>query len=240
MKHLLTITLLTVFYTNIFSQKTEYNFHLNSGLLYFSGISIESTGQISYNIDREEGYTTNPYGDKSGLSYGFSTNLSRISKKRFKFALELGYETIASKIDITTVWIHGDGINEAEEAEGKTNFIFNNLNLFTSLGYRILISDFKIDIDAGLELAYILKATEKGYAKSNTREYETYRSIRNIRNDLRARVQMKASKNRIGAYVGYSKGIINYKKGYLCGINNAYSNIIRFGLIYSLNNNKVK
>ena len=234
MKYLFTITLTIAFFTNSFSQITEYCIQLNSGLFYFSGISAESTGQINYNIDREDGYTNNPYGAKPGLSYGVSANLARITMSNFRIKLNLGYELLKSKIDINTVWQHSNLVNESIEVEGQTYLSFNNINLFPSFGYRFLISDFNIDIDAGLDFAYILKATEKGSAASSLREYKTVRDRKSFNTDFRLRFQISVSKNKIGGYVGYSKGIRNYKSDYIGGTHIAFSNIIRFGIIYKL------
>ena len=59
------ITVLLLFLNlNIFGQSIEYKLQANSGFFRFLGESAEETEQINYNLDKEDGYTNNPYGNK--------------------------------------------------------------------------------------------------------------------------------------------------------------------------------
>ena len=223
-----------LFLTNVYSQKTEYSLRLNSGLFSFSGQSSEASTFINYNLDRNDGYTNNPYGSKSGLSYGISGNISRVTKNNIIFGIDLGYELLRSKIDIEGVREHNRTTNETVAVEGHTNLNYNFLNTFPNIGYRFVISKINIDFSGGIDFAYCLNTTEKGSATSTTREYNTTRDRKTIETELRPRIQIGIYRGNVGAYFGYSKGLRNYKSGYVGGVNEAYGNLIRFGLKYKI------
>ncbi|MBK7233713.1 MAG: outer membrane beta-barrel protein [Saprospiraceae bacterium] len=216
----------------LIGQTTELSFRLNSGLFSFTGASAESVEKINYNLETEDGYTNNPYGNKPALSIGASINLSRILSSNLKFGIDLAYEILRSKIEIDGVHQNSRIINETIVANGQSYLNFSYINLFPSIGYRIKVSDFNLDIDGGMDFGYCLKAYERGYAKSSTREYETQRDRKTINFDFRPRLQIAFIKNSLGLYLGYSVGLVNYKSGFAGGVNEAYSNMIRFGLIY--------
>lgn len=53
--------------------------------------------------------------------------------------------------------------------------------------------------------------------------------------DIRPRVQLSSNFDKFGIYMGYSKGLSNYLRGYDGGSPyEGYSRIIRFGLTYKL------
>lgn len=226
--------LLVVFSLNAYGQSTEFGIQLNSGFFRFTGESAEKTEQINYDLDDEDGYTNNPYGNKYALSYGLSAKVTRITKSNLRLGIDFGYEILRSQININAVWQHSDNINETVTATGKTNLNSNFINLFPSIGYRFPISSYSVFVDGGFDFGYCLKTTEKGYAESETREYETVRDRKTIELDIRPRIQIGIQKQKVGSYIGYSKGLKNYKSGFDGGVNEAYSEMIRIGLTYNL------
>lgn len=234
MNNYIITTLLIVLSLKAYGQSTEYKIQVNTGLFKFSGESAEKTESINYNLDKEDGYTNNPYGRKYGISYGVSANMTNITKSNIRLGIDLGYEILRSRIDINTVWQHSSIINETVSAKGKTNLNSSFLNLFPSIGYLFSNSFYHLYFDGGIDFGYCLNTEEKGYAKSESREYETNRVRKTINLDIRPRIQMGIQNNKIGAYVGYSKGLINYKSGFTGGKNEIYSEMIRFGLTYKL------
>ncbi len=229
---LLLITIL--FLTDVYSQNTEYGYRLNSGLFSFSGQSSEAYTFINYNLDKNDGYTNNPYGSKSGLSYGISANISRITKNNMAFGIDLGYELLRSKIYIDRVSEHNGTTNQMIEATGKTYLNNSFINLFPSIGYRFSTSNLFFDLSGGIDFAYCLSTTEKGSATSSTRKYVTKRDRKTINMDFRPRIQIGIYKNKTGIYIGYSKGVKNYKPGYAGGVNEVFGNIFRFGIKYRI------
>ena len=232
-RNILTILLIALG-LNVFGQSNEYSFRLNTGLSNFSGASAESTERINYNLDKEEGYTNNPYGNKFGFSYGLSFNLTKVTKSNLRLGIDLGYEAIGSKIAIDGVFLRNNSVNETISATGKTRLQSNLINLFPSIGYQISNSSYRVYLDVGFDIGYILNTTEKGIAKTTERDYETNRDRGTINLDVRPRFQIGISKNKYGGYIGFSKGLVNYKTGFVGGTNETFINYIRFGLTYQL------
>src|SRR5690606_27130086 len=141
-------------------------------------------GQINYNLDKKDGYTNNPYGSKFGFSYGLSANVTRITKSNLRLGIDLGYEVLRSRIDINSVWQHSDNINETVPANGNSNQNSSFINLFPSIGYQFFASSVKLFFDGGFDFGYCLKTEEKGYAKSESIEYKTYRDRKTIDFDI--------------------------------------------------------
>ena len=79
MKKICKILLLILTLTKGYSQKTEIRVCLNSGLFSFDGKSAEANSQFNLFTNSNSGYTNNPYGTKSGFSYGLSLNLQRVN-----------------------------------------------------------------------------------------------------------------------------------------------------------------
>ena len=232
-KKLITV-LLVLSSFNVFGQIVEYSIQINSGFFKFSGNSAENIEQINFNLNNEDGYTNNPYGSEFGLSYGISTSLIKTTKTNLRFGIDLGYEMLRSKIEIDGVWQNNGSASVKISATGKTNLNSSFINLFPRFGYQISNPIYNLYFDGGFDFAYCLASTEIGYAQSETREYETKRDRKTIDFDVRPRIQIGMTRNRFGGYVGYSKGLINYKSGFAGGTNEAYSELVRIGLTYKL------
>lgn len=218
----------------IYGQSTGYEIRLNSGFFRFTGESADKTEQINYSLDNEDGYTNNPYGNKYGFSYGISGNITRTTKSNVRLGIDLGYEVLRSRIDINAVWQYSDNINETVSATGKTNLNTSFLNMFPSIGYQISNASLNIFLDGGVDLGYCLNSVEIGNANSESREYETSRDRKTLELDVRPRIQIGIRKHKTGGYIGYSKGLTNYKSGFAGGTNAAYSEMIRVGLTYKI------
>jgi hypothetical protein len=223
-----------IFFISVNGQSSDVCIKLNSGFFFFSGASSVKSGMINYNLDKEDGYTNNPYGKNSELAYGLSLDLVRVTKSKFIFGVDLGYEILKSRININSIWLHGDNNTESINADGKTTINHNFVNIFPYFGRRFVYSNFDIDLNLGLDFGYLTKATEKGSAKSDLREFSTSRDRKYIDFDIRPRLQIMFSKNKYGGYVGYSRGFVNYKSGFVGGTNLVFSNLFRFGLSYKL------
>lgn len=200
----------------------------------FSGQSSESSTFINYNLTKDEGYTNNPYGSKKGLSYGISVNINRIAKNNVIFGIDLGYELLRSKIDIERVLEYNGTTNQMIEATGKTYLNNSFINLLPTIGYRFSTSKLTFDLSGGIDFAYCLTTTEEGYATSETKKYTTKRDKKTIDTEFRPRIQIGIYKHKIGIYFGYSKGLKNYKSEYVGGTNEAFGNILRFGIKYRI------
>ncbi len=171
------------------------------------------------------------------LCYGISFNVKRVTKRNFLFGIDLGYETLRSKIIVDMIDGYTGNSTYQYSATGKTylNSDFIDLNPF--LGYRIHYKSISFDFAGGLDLACCLKGTENGSATaSNGIKYTVSSDSKPANIDIRPRFQFSANYKRFGLYTGFSYGIINYMmwvKG--DGIWEAYSRLIRFGVTYKIN-----
>jgi hypothetical protein len=225
-----------LFLTSVSGQKTEFNGAMNSGLFSFSGLSSRGTTSINWDDRTNSGYTNEPYGSKSALCYGFSFNVKRVTKRNLLFGIDLGYETLRSKISIDRIDGYTGFSTYQYNATGKTFLNSDFLNLNPFLGYRIYSKNISFDLAGGFDFGYCLKGTENGNARaSNGIKYTTSGDSKSGIIDIRPRFQFSASYNKLGLYAGYSYGLLNYMmwvKG--DGIWEVYSRDLRFGITYQI------
>lgn len=235
MKKIFCTTLSVLTMISVFGQKTEYRLCFTSGLFSFAGQSAESFSSISYEEHPNSASTNNPYGSKQGLCYGISGNLKRISKRNFVFGIDLACERLRSKISISKINGHNGTSTYSYSAKGKTFLAFSFINLEPFAGYRFALNSLSFDITGGVDFGYCLRANENGSATAtNGLKYKTSADRKTITIDARPRLQLSADYKKFGAYVGYSLGQVNYKSGYIGGINDCYSRLLRFGVTYLL------
>lgn len=218
-------------------QRSEWHLSLNSGLFSFGGASAQSTTSIFYTQSTNNGYTNNPYGSAGALSYGASLRYQRITARRVIFGLDAGHEVLQSQIAINQMYVLPTLYSSSFmsfEATGTTHLRYRFINVFPYAGYRLGASRLGVDLRAGLDLAHCLDAHEKGNATANGTHYRTSVDRTTIRTDVRPRIQVSVQYARVGLYVGYSQGLVNYLSGYVGGINQSYGRVVRFGLSYQV------
>lgn len=234
MKSILLTILFTTFSLNVSAQTTEFSVQLNTGGFRFTGLSAEKTEHINANYDTQKGYTNNPYGNQFDLSYGLSASITKIIKRKFRLGIDIGYEVLRSKIEIDGVWQSSDTINETVPASGKTNLNVSFINVFPKIGFQTAMQKYTVYLDAGVDIGYCLSAKEIGSAKTDSRSFTTNVDRKTIDYDIRPRIQLGVTRNKYGAYVGYSKGITNYMSDYVGGTSEAFCEVIRIGFVYTL------
>jgi hypothetical protein len=221
--------------SHIYGQQTELRVSINSGLFSFAGKSAVENSQINLYDQSNTGYTNDPYGSKNGFSYGVSLNLKRVAKSNFIYGIDFGYETLRSKVSIHSVNGFIGTSTFEKNASGQTFLNINSLNLNPSAGYRFNINKFPLDLVGGFDVSYILNVKENGDATDmDGIEYSTSLDRKTIKYDFRPRVQISTDYKKFGLYLGYSIGLSNYIDGYVGGVNEAYSRMIRFGITYRL------
>jgi len=221
---------------NASGQHTEFGISLNSGLFSFRGPSAEKVTSLNLSDINDDSYTNNPYGSKNGLFYGLSLKLQQITKRKLIYNIELGYENLRSKILINQIFPYQDfGTIRSYKATGKTILSHHFINAYPSIGFRIKLKKYSMDLTAGTELAYCLFAYEKGSAKNELGvRYTSSKNRSTIRFDFRPRIQACFNYKKYDLFAAYSNGLVNYQSGYVGGINECYSRIFRFGLTYKL------
>jgi len=235
MNKILSILTASFFACNTFAQKTELQVQLNSGLFSYTGKSAVNSTFIIYSDQNNKAYTNNPYGSNSGLSLGVSGNIKRVTKKNWLLGADIGLERLRSKTKITEINSYNGSETYNYDATGQTYLNNNFLNVQPYFGHRLMLTQLPIDLSAGLDLAYLLSANEKGKATDqNGKDYTTSEDRKNIKLDFRPRFQVETKYRKIGLYAGYSMVIKNYKSSYIGGTFEAYARFLRFGLTYQL------
>lgn len=215
-------------------QGLELRVNANSGVFSFRGNAAESTTFINYYDPTGTGYTNNPYGARGELSYGGSVTLLYKTQGSFLVGADVGYEDLRGRVDINQVAGYTGTGTYAYDATGKTILSHQFLDLYPFVGYRIPAGPLKLEMLAGLEVGMVLSASEKGSASANGTSYETSMGRKNIKSDIRPRIQLGTTFGKVGVYIGYSLGVKNYFSGYVGGSPECYSRMIRFGMSYRI------
>jgi len=241
MRHfLLTVITLTLF-GNVSGQKIEFSASLNSGLFSFiGGYAVKTTFLQTGSNSIGPAIIGNSLGAKGGLCHGGSVNFKRIIQKKYFFGVDLGYEVLRSRAEITQVYEHtpnpsGSGFTSVVlniTGNAFTNNSFINTNPF--VGYRCKYKQTNFDLIAGMDIGYYLKVSERGNAKkTDGTNYEIdYSNVyKNINFDFRPRFQVSSNYKKLGVYFGYAYGVSSYDP---MNLHIRTSRLIRFGLSYQL------
>ncbi|MEE1945604.1 hypothetical protein VRU48_10850 [Pedobacter sp. KR3-3] len=216
--------------------QTEFGVSFNSGSFSFKGQSVAAVSFLNASTGTvNKVYANDVYGNKSGLGYGLSLNAKRILKGNFLVGLDIGYEKMNGKVAIEQVAIYNGTTNVAYNASGYRKLNLDFINLYPSFGYRIHANPVDIDLTAGIDFGFILKAEENGtITAANGTKFSGTVDRKNISTDVRPRAQVAAKFKKYGAYVGYSYGLSNYTAGMIGNsTSDATSRIWRFGLSYT-------
>jgi hypothetical protein len=241
MKTVFIFILSTFFIVNVHGQSNEFSIHLTSGLYSFGGSDATSSTRLFY-YDNENSSTDNPYGRKSGFSYGLDLQWQKLIKSNYLFGFEIGYESLSSKVKIEKLW----GGYNYEVSDGKTILTHQFLNLHPYFGKRIkLFKELKTDLTLGLDIGLCLNYKEHATVnctngiKFEMTQYEIHQFLYDTKPtyDLRPRLEFINYYKKIGLTVGYSFGLTNYTPGSIWAVNKVwtyrvYSRMIRIGLAY--------
>lgn len=220
--------------------QTEMRVCLNSGLFSYSGLSAHNTTQLYLYDHQKTGYAVDPYGAQQGLSYGFSFNIKSISKNKTIIGFDAGYEVLKSSakydiihnVDYTPFFSSTIITVDAAVTSGETILTNHTLNLNPFVGHRFNTTKNPIDVVAGFDVCYIMKAQEKGVAFNGDPKYTSKNDVKTINFDFRPRVQISVDFSRIGIYLGYSYGLINHSVTDDNINSDVTSRFVRFGATY--------
>jgi hypothetical protein len=152
--------------------------------------------------------------------------------KSFIIGVQGGYEALKSNININEISISGGNV----AATGATSFKANYINVNPYIGYRLPVPVVNVDILAGLDIAHVSNAKDKGSVKaSNETTYNVHRKVTTVSTDNRVRFGLAAGFKRVGLTANYSHGLTNYYEGIIGGgPMDAHSEILRLGLTYKI------
>jgi hypothetical protein len=216
------------------AQKIEITAGVHTGFMHYAGSDAQSVSALN-SPDQQNGYTNNPYGNKTGTGFGGSIQAQLIVIKSFIIGLQGSYEALKSKVDINSASISAP-TNHNVTGIGSTSLKTNYLSVNPYIGYRLPIPVIKVDILAGLDIAHITDAREKGSMRGSDGEvYTTNRDRKTRTTDNRVKFGLAAAYNRVGITASYSHGLSNYFDGYIGGpAMEAHSEVIRLGLSYRI------
>ncbi len=91
----------------------------------------------------------NPYGRSSGFSYGLTAQAQRITKSRFVYGIQAGFESVASQVVITPVF----GAFFIDTSGNSRAILRDQLiNLHPFLGKRFDTQRISLDATLGVDL----------------------------------------------------------------------------------------
>jgi hypothetical protein len=212
------------------AQSTEFSAHLTSGLAAFRGSSAQSMSVI-YASPYGRAYTANPYGKRPGLAYGLAGQVQRVTAHNTVLGVQAGYEVLQSRVEISNVFDRSDA---GTPATGHTTLANGFINAHPYAGHRFSLRALNLDLTAGPEVGFLRRSHEKGEATVDrgttyTTDLDRHQSIKT---DVRARLNLTAYYKHAGLSLGYSAGLANYRRGYVGGTNELYSQAFRIGLVY--------
>lgn len=236
MKTKILFILTTLLSINVIGQTTEFSFHLTSGLFSFRGSGSAKSSMFNVGSGTLlKGYTNNPWGINSGFSYGFAINAQRVTKYNLVFGLQSAYESLTSKIYITTIWNNDLDYIIAEGSKTDLNHQFFNLHPFIGKRFK-LIKNLQTDLLIGFDIGFCLGVKEYPDIKTDLGIFNTsHERGKPQDDDYRLRIDIINYYKNFGLTIGYSHGLTNYKNGYEGGLpREVYSRMLRFGLVYKI------
>ncbi|OON69665.1 hypothetical protein [Hymenobacter sp. CRA2] len=216
------------------AQTFETSVHLTGGGFNFRGNSaVRETVLISVRTADNDGYTNNPYGARPGFSYGAALQLQRVTKSRLLLGLQAGYERLRSRVDL--ILIGGPWDDNLANIKGKTTLTNEFVNAHPFVGRRFGLGNVDLDLSAGADLGLLFYSREKGRATDeNGRVYSVDQGRDQPALDARARLDLTAYYQRFGLALSYSHGLSNYRRDWVGGVNDAYAQVWRAGVVYRL------
>ena len=218
------------------AQHNEVILQTESGLFALKGNLVTDHSVFNIGTDfqgRDISYTNNPFSPKSGFSYGFSVQAQHLTKGRFIYGIQVNYESLATRTQITEGYASGVAI---PFVEGHSTIRHQYVNLHPLLGYRWGQQAWQLDLSIGLDFALGSSTTETGRAFTASRqEYTTHRALSVPPFDQRPRIDLTAYYHRFGISVGYARGTTNYIANLSFGSSYAiYDQVWRAGLVYRI------
>jgi hypothetical protein len=217
-------TLLTLFsiclLTHLYAQKFELSVQANSGLFHYSGNSAVSASYINEGETARQNYTTDPYGNKNGFSYGGDIQAQYVNKSGLLAGVQAGYDVLRSKVVITKYYpfsiilfnVATPGYYDYFNipVNGQTYLEDKSINISPYIGYRLKIKKIKIDLMPGIDLGFNINSYEKGKATATDgTTYQTNLKMPKAPTDVRLKFGIAATYNRFGITASFAHGLTN-------------------------------
>jgi hypothetical protein len=223
MRSILLFAIVTFFAAKVSGQTNEVSLQINSGLFSFGGPSAASSTNAYFGGYVKTLVFFNPYGRKSGFSYGFAIQAQRITKSSIIFGLQTSYESLSSRVKF-------------ENTNGYGKLTYGFLNFHPFFGKRIvLVSGINSDLTVGTDLGICLNSKESAIFTNPEHVISGNSSSSRMKDlDIRPRIEFTNYYKNIGLSIGYSFGLTNYISGSSGSNQQVYSRMIRIGITYRL------
>ena len=224
----------------LYAQQTAININAWSGVSFFRGDGAAKNATMSTAPFYSPAViVTNPYGKQPGFSYAVELVAQRLTKTKFIYGAGLGFEALASKVHIDSVYVEPEVIifpsHTTFPANGKVLQHNSFITLHPFAGRRLVCHKISVDIVAGVDLGFCLNSNEKGSAtytvSNNAYQLAVSQELAKPSIDVRPGVQIKTRYNKWALAAGYSLGLTNFKT---YGEGKAYTNIVKLGMSYQL------
>ncbi len=230
-----------------FAQKIEISLQANTGAYHYSGASAVAVSSLNESGGNpSQCFTNNPYGSKSGFSYGAGIQAQHVSTGGFITGLQAGFDVLRSREDISTIIppfynfpYENDTfapVNFNIPAKGTTYLQNESVNLSPYIGYRLKAKKIKIDLMPGIDFAFNLSSYDKGKALGdNGTLYKSNQKLPDAPTDVRLKFGVACGYKKWGITAGYAHGLRNLYKGItLYGTPVVHSELLRFGITYRI------
>lgn len=214
-----------------FSQKTEINVNVYSGLFNLMGKGATSTSAVFINsYSAPANYTINPLGKKAGFSYAIEGQIQRKATSSILYGMGFGFEMLESRVAIDSLFENGIILNRYP-ATGHTKLKSTSISVNPYISKRFKTGNLTFDIQTGADAAFNISREEEAEVSYNNRSISFTNKINDPVIDIRPRLQIKTQLKNYGLIVGYSLGVTNYEKD-----NNRQvtSSFLRLGLSYQI------
>ncbi|RTQ46506.1 hypothetical protein EJV47_21365 [Hymenobacter gummosus] len=132
--------------------------------------------------------------------------------------------------------LYYSGADYLPTLSGRTHLINEFVNVHPFVGRRFgLGKALSVDVSAGADLGLLLHSQEKGRAtdeQGQTLSSNLERPQPGL--DVRPRLNLTTYYKRAGLSLGYSHGLTNYRRSWVGGVNEAYAQVWRLGVVYRL------
>lgn len=221
--------------TTAHAQKWEASAQLTTAAFNFRGASAGPESNINLSFPGSGlDYTNNPYGSLPGFSYGGALQLQRVTRGGLLLGLQAGYERLRSRVKL--VGTYAPGVYDyLETVEGRTYLNNDFINAHPFVGRRLGLGPLDVDLTAGADLGILLHSQEEGRATNAAgRVFTTDREREQPGLDVRPRLDLTTYYRHVGLSLGYAHGLTNYRRDWVGGTNEAYSQVWRLGVAYRL------
>ncbi len=232
MKNILITTLLIFSIIEVKAQ--DFSVQINTGLSHFTGDATSSSTFLNAYTDNHSGYP-NAIGNRYVPTYGIDLQLQKVFNGGFIFGTRFGFESINSRVDITSVKSGGNEI--AASGHADSHLYYFNFNPY--IGVRANLNKINLDVTSGIEIAPGL-ATRK-YVDVKTIDGDYFNKPYNFSNfspreDFRFRLGAEAVYDKFGVTVSYSRGIKNFNSETFPNskLLPFYSELFRLGISYRI------